>query len=144
MSVLTATRNAQWPLVSEFTFNWDDTMTAVSGTGNFVDVSAHVFDVINLPNNAVVIGGDIVTETTFTGATAVNVTVGDSASAARYLGTTDKITAGRTALVPTGYVGLGENIRLTVTPTVAAVTAGKATLRVEYVIRNKANEIVPN
>ena len=53
---------------------------------------------------------------------------------------TDRVAAGRTALVPTGYVGLGEQIRLTVTPTVGAATAGKVTVRVEYIVRNRVNE----
>ena len=145
MAALNATRGAQWPLVGEFTFSIGDTMKNTSGAADaFATVAAHVFDVINLPQNAVVIGGDIVTETAFTGSTAYNVKVGDSANDARYLGTTDKTTAARTALVPTGYVGLGENIRLTVTPTIATATAGKITLRVLYTIRDKANETVPN
>ncbi len=145
MAALNATRGAQWPLVGEFTFSIGDTMKNTSGAADaFATVAAHVFDVINLPQNAVVIGGDIVTETAFTGSTAYNVTVGDSASATRYLSTTDKTTAARTALTLTGYVGQGENIRLTVTPTVAPATAGKITLRVLYTIRDKANETVPN
>ena len=48
--------------------------------------------------------------------------------------------AGRTALVPTGYVGNGEQIRVTVAPTVAAATAGKVTVRVQYIVRNRVNE----
>lgn len=145
MAALNATRGAQWPLVGEFTFSIGDTMKNTSGAADaFATVAAHVFDVINLPQNAVVIGGDIVTETAFTGSTAYNVTVGDSANATRYLSTTDKTTAARTALTLTGYVGQGENIRLTVTPTVATATAGKITLRVLYTIRDKMNETVPN
>lgn len=144
MSTLIATRQAQWPLVSEFTFNFDDTMLNTSGVSDgFTTVAAHVFDVINLPQGAVVIGGDIVTETAITGSTAFNVKVGDATSDVRYLGTTDKTTAARTALVPTGFVGTGEAIRLTVTPTVAAVTAGKVTLRVLFTIRGKGNENTP-
>ena len=109
MSALTASRTAQYPLVAEFTFSIGDTMTNTSGAADaFATVAAHVFDVINLPPYAIVTGGEVVTETAFTGSTAYNVTVGDSASAARYLGTTDKTAAARTALVPTGFVGAGE------------------------------------
>ena len=89
-------------------------------------------------------GGEVVTTTAFTGSTAYNVIVGDADSTNRYLGTTDKTTAARTALVPTGYVSTGQNIRLTVTPTVAAVTAGAITVRVQYVIPGCAHEVVPN
>lgn len=146
MSVLKATRNAQYPLYAEFTFNFDDTMTDKDGaTKDFKTVGTSIVaDVINLPPYAVVVGGDVVTETAVAGSTAYNISVGDSGSATRYLGATDRVAAGRTALVPTGYVGAGENLRLTVAPTVAAATAGKVTVRVGYTIRNRANENVPN
>ena len=140
MAAKTATRAAQLVQLAEFTFSIGDTMVNTAGAADaFASVAAHIFDVINLPVGAVVVGGEVVTDTLFTGATAYNVTVGDSASAARYLGTTDKLTAARTALVPTGYLGLGENIRLTVTPTVGAATAGKMTVRVQFVLTGKAD-----
>lgn len=144
MAALKATRVAQNVMEAEFTFTIGDTMTNTSGAADaFSSVASHAFDVINLPVGATVVGGDITTDTAFTGSTAYNVTVGDSASANRYLGTTDKTSAARTALVPTGYIGAGENIRLTVTPTVAAATAGKITLRVLYTVLGRANEVVP-
>jgi hypothetical protein len=105
-------------------------------------VGSYTVDAINLPVGAIVVGGDVTTETAFTGSTAFNITVGDSASSNRYLTVTDKTTAARTALTLTGYVGLGENIRLVIAPTVATVTAGKLTLRVQYIVRNRANEAV--
>lgn len=141
MSKLIATRGAQYPLVAEFTFLFGDTMTDTAGVlKDFKTVGTTVVDAINLPTGAIVIGGEVVTETAVTGATAYNVSVGDSASATRYLGATDRLAAGRTALVPTGYVGLGEQIRVTVTPTVADATAGKVTVRVQYIVRNRVNE----
>ena len=79
-----------------------------------------------------------------TGSTAYNVSVGDSGSATRYLGVTNRLSAGRTALVPTGYVGDGENLRLTVSPTVAEATAGKVTVRVQYIMRDRWSETVTN
>lgn len=146
MALKKATRTAQRPLVAEFTFNFDDTMVDTSGvTKDFKTVGTSIVaDVINLPLNAIVVGGEVVTETAITGSTAYNVSVGDSGSATRYLGATDRVAAGRTALVPTGYVGAGENIRLTVAPTVAAATAGAVTVRVEYILRGKADEVNPN
>ena len=142
MSKKLAARTAQYPLVAEFTFNVLDTMVNTSGANDgFATVATHVFDVINLPAYATVVGGEVVTESAITGSTAYNVSVGDSVSATRYLGVTDKTTAARTALVPTGFVGAGENIRLTVTPTVAASTGGTITLRVMYVIRGRGNEV---
>lgn len=137
-----ATRGGQYPITSEFTFDVaNDTMKNTSGVDdNFKVVGSHVFDTILLPNNAIVVGGEVVTETAVSGSTAYNVSVGDSGSATRYLGVTDKVAAGRTALVPTGFVGGGEQIRVTVAPTVADATAGKITVRVTYVIRNRMNE----
>lgn len=145
MAAITATRQSQYPLYAEFTFTIGDTMVNTSGAADaFATVAAHVFDVINLPPFATVVSGEVVTDTAFAGSTAYNVTVGDSASATRYLGTTDKTTAARTALVPTGFIGAGENIRLTVTPTVATATAGKITLRVQYTVKGRGNEIQAN
>ena len=46
----TATRGSQYPLVAEFTFNFDDTMVNVAGAlDGFATVGSHVFEVINLP-----------------------------------------------------------------------------------------------
>lgn len=144
MALLKRNGAAQWPLVAEFTFNFDDTMVDTAGaTKDFKTVGSTVVDAIALPPNAVVIGGDVVTEKAVTGSTAYNVSVGDSASATRYLGVTDRLAAGRTALVPTGYLGNGEPVRVTVSPTVAAATAGRVTVRIQYVIRNRVNEAVP-
>ena len=141
MSKLIATRGAQYPLVAEFTFNFDDTMVDVNGVlKDFKTVGSTVVDAINLPTGAIVIGGEVVTETAVSGSTAYNISVGDSGSATRYLSETDRVAAGRTALVPTGYVGNGEQIRVTVAPTVAAATAGKVTVRVQYIVRNRVNE----
>ena len=133
-----ATRGGQYPITSEFTFDVaNDTMKNTSGVDdNFKVVGSHVFDTILLPNNATVVSGEVVTETAVSGSTAYNVSVGDSGSATRYLGVTDKVAAGRTALVPTGFVGGGEQIRVTVAPTVADATAGVADVIVSYILSN--------
>jgi len=143
MSVLKATRGAQYPLVAEFTWNFDDTMLNTSGVSDgFASVASHVFDVINLPVNAVLIGGDVTTETAVGTSATYAVSVGDSVSDVRYMSAVDKKTAARTALTLTGYVNTtGVPIRLTVAPTTSAATAGKLTLRVEYIIRNRVQEV---
>jgi hypothetical protein len=131
----------QWPLVAEFTFNYNDTKVDTTGaTTDFASVATTKFDCINLPPNAIVIGGDVTTETAATGSTAYNISVGDSANETRYLTATDRTAVGRTALTLTGYVGAGEQIRITVSPTVATATSGKFTLRVMYIIRNRTTE----
>lgn len=143
MAKLNATRGGQYPITAEFTFDVaNDTMKNVSGVDdNFKDVGSHVFDALLLPQGAILTGGEVVTETAVSGSTAYNVTVGDATTANRYLAATDKVAAGRTALAPTGYVSNGEQVRVTVAPTVAAATAGKVTVRITYVIRNRVNEV---
>ena len=138
-----ASRTAQYPLVAEFTFSFDDTMVDKDGAlKDFKTVgTSFVGDVIPLPTGATVLSGSVVTDTAVTGATAYNVSIGDSGSATRYLGATDKVAAGLTALVPTGFIGNGENLRLTVAPTVAAATAGKLTIRVTYTVAGRTSEV---
>ena len=142
MTAKIKSRTAQYPLVASFTFAIGDTMTNTSGASDgFATVAAHVFDIIPLPSGATVLSGHVVTDTAFAGSTAYNVKVGDSGADNRYLGTTDKTTAALTALVPTGYVGAGENLRITVTPTVADATAGQITVRITYIISGRTSEI---
>ena len=138
-----AARGGQYPITAEFTFDVaNDTMKNVSGADdNFNVVGSHVFDAILLPTNAIVVGGEVVTETAVSGSTAYNVKVGDSVNDARYLASTDRVAAGRSSLTPTGFVGGGEQVRVTVAPTVANATAGKITVRVSYIIRNRVNEV---
>ena len=145
MAKLNPSRAAQTVLSAEFTFEFADTVKDVNGaTKDFKTVGSTVVDAINLPPRAIVVGGEVVTETAVTGSTAYNVSVGDSGSATRYLGVTNRLSAGRTPLVPTGYVGDGENLRLTVAPTVADATAGKVTVRVQYIMRDRWSETVTN
>lgn len=148
MTTLKATRTAQWPLVAEFSFNFNDTMADINGVtrdfgslaGGSSAATIYTFEVLNLPESAVVIGGDLTVETTFDTA-GYDVTVGDTAVTNRYLASTDVKTAARTALVPTGFRGAGENVVITVS-TDDACTAGKGSLRVEYIIQNRSNEVV--
>lgn len=144
MAVLKASRTAQWPLMAEFTFNFDDTaVDTVAGTSKTFGSTfgqSLVFDAIPLPPNANVIGGEIVVETAYATSTAATISVGDSVSATRYANAVDLKTAARTALTLTGFRGAGENIRLAVNATVANATAGKATVRVLYTVQGRSNE----
>lgn len=146
MAKLTATRGAQYPLLAEFTFNFDDTMADINGvTKSFGSTytDAIVCTPVNLPEGAVIVGGELVVETAGVGPTAYTAALGDSSSATRYLGATTLLSAARTALTLTGY-RTTENLRLTIASTVANASAGKFTIRVMYVIPNKVNETVPN
>jgi len=148
MSRLIPVRTAQTPLIQEFTLNFDDTMANTSGVrytfgsatvdGATALLTAQIFDVMTLPINAVVIGGEWVTETAFDTA-GYDVIVGDSVTANRYLASTDVKGVGRTALVPTGYVSDGLPVRVTIA-TDDVCTTGKGTLRVMYTIRDRASE----
>jgi hypothetical protein len=144
MSKLNASRGAQYVLSADFTFNFDDTMVATDGSTQDFGVSntaSTAWDIINLPEGAVVVGGAIVTETAFSDA--FTVTLGDSATPARYLSSTAITSAGLKAITPTGYRGKGENLRLTATAS-AAETSGKATVRVDFIIPDRVNEAYPN
>lgn len=142
MAKIHTTRGAQCPMVAEFTFNFDDTMDDVNGAPvDFASVGTKVVKAFFLPQGAIVVGGAVVTETAVTGPTAYNVSVGDSVTADRYLGVTARQAAGITALVPTGFVSDGEDIRVTVEPTVAPATTGKVTVRVEFITRDRVTEV---
>lgn len=145
MAALKPTRTAQYPLLAEFTFNFDDTaIDSVAGTSKTFGSTfgqTLVFDAIGLPANANVIGGEIIVETAYATSTAATISVGDATSATRYANGVDLKTAARTALTLTGYRSNGENIRLTVNATVANATAGKATVRVLYTVQGRANEV---
>lgn len=162
MAKLLASRTAQWPLTQSFTFDVstavDDKMATVVGNviggaspsfqattqsiGGFYAGVAQIYEIAPLPVGAIITAGELVVETAVAGPTASTITIGDSGNAARYLGSTSLKTAGRTELVPTGYVGNGENIRITVTNTVAPATAGKVAIRITYVVNGRSNEII--
>ena len=142
MALLKASRTAHTVLEAEFSWAIGDTMVNTAGASDaFASAAAHAFDIINLPPGAVVLAGELSVTTAFDGTTYALI-VGDSASTNRYLSTADRKAAGRTALVPTGYVSLGEPIRLTVTPT-GTTTAGAGTIRIQYIVTGRANEVQP-
>lgn len=144
MAKLIAARTAQPVMEAEFIFNFDDTMVSSAGTEldfGKVNVAATSVDIINLPTNAVVLGGEVVTDTAFDAAT-YNITIGDADSANRYLGTTDRKGTGRTALVPTGYRTTGKPIRLTFTAA-DVCTTGKMSVRVQYITEGRGIDVNP-
>lgn len=148
MALLKAARTAQYLMEAEFTFNFDDTIVDINGvtkTLGSVYTDAPVATIMNLPEGAVIVGGEAVVETQGVGPTAYTISLGDSGSATRYLSAFDLKGAvgARTALTLTGY-RTTENLRLTMNSTVANATAGKATVRVFYVLANRANEAIPN
>lgn len=100
-----------------------------------------IFTALDLPANAIVVGGALVITTAFVGPTAATASVGDGASAARFLGDTNLLAAARTALVPTNYkYTAGDTLDLDVAMSVAAATAGAGYLLVEYIIDGRGVE----
>lgn len=145
MTTLKKTRTAQYPLVAEFTFNITDLMANTAGAViSFAAAAAAAFDVIPLPPNAVLVGGDVAVETASNDSSTATIAVGDSGSASRYLGATNIKAAARTPLVPTGYRGNGEDLRITLANAGGDATAGTISVRAEYIITGRANEVQYN
>lgn len=143
MATLIKNRALQYPLVAVFEFDIasGDVMVNTSGTSQTFKAAAGVFDVIALPVNSQVIGGDLVVETASDDTGTATISVGDSSSATRYLGATSIKSAARTALVPTGFMNSsGLDIRITLANQNGNATVGKVRLHVTYVVKNRQNE----
>lgn len=95
--------------------------------GNVIDLEVEV--------NAEITGGAINVTDTFNTTGTDTLSVGDSASATRYLGATNLKAAARTPLVPTGYVTLPttNKVRLTRTPADGAATKGTVRVWFAYI-----------
>lgn len=141
MAKVNAARGGQYPLVSTFTIAAADTIVNTSGATQRVDANG-VYDAILLPAGAVVTGGDLTVYTASNDTTTLTASVGDSGSATRYLAATSLKAAARTALTLTGFEGAGENIRITIAVATGDATAGRAVLRLQYVINSRQNESV--
>lgn len=84
MSLKQATRGAQPVMSAEFVFSFNDTMKDTAGalkTFGSVFTDAGVFEVINLPQGAVVVGGELIVEEAGVGPTAYTAAVGTPAEA---------------------------------------------------------------
>lgn len=163
MASLKASRGAQWLLQAEFIFDMstpiNDSMPTVIGNviggvpaaynaavqplSGLYGGLAQIYELINLPPNATVVGGEVSVDVAVVGPSASTLSLGDLNSGARYGSAINLQVAGRTPLVLTGYRGSGENIRGSVTNTGAAATAGKVTVRVQYTMQGRMNEVQP-
>ena len=136
------------------TFKKDYTGQAASATTDTICV---------LPAGAQIVNIMIDTTVAFTGSTAANVSIGDGTTAALYWASTDVTSAGRAAISgaaaklgawcgaastasPSG-VGIGSTdvkVVATMTPTVAAVTAGTVQYTIQYVVANSNGAQFPS
>lgn len=110
----------------------------------FADVptTATIYDALDLPSNAVVVGGDFVVTTAWNTATSAAANIGDATLATRYGSAIDLKTAARTALTAAalGFVHTNTEKVLRVAPTYvgAAATAGAARLSVQYYVKGRS------
>lgn len=105
-----------------------------------VPTTATVYEALNLPANAVVVGGDFVVTTAWNTGTTATIDIGDVTTGNRYGNDIDLKTAARTALTLTGFTVTNTQKTVNVTPALAgtAATAGAARLTVLYVVKGRA------
>lgn len=144
MATLKKTRAAQRVQVAEFTFDIanSDAMVNASGVLTNFKATAGVFDVIPLPKGVRVVGGEMVVKTVSNDSGTATLKVGDKTSDARYLSATSIKSAARTALVPTGFVSTGEDLRITLANQSGDATTGKVTVTVLYIKEGREDEVV--
>lgn len=159
---LLATRSAQYPLEAAFIFNYNnwvvDSTDLVSRTlGATVATSTDpaaagltgaaaatiVFDCIPLPVGAVLTGGEVIVETAYAGPTAATISLGIAGNTAALASAVDLKTAARTALTLTSPLlcNAGQNIRATITYTVANATAGRVRVNLSYIVDGRSQEV---
>lgn len=164
MARLNASRTAQWPLIAEFVFSYNQWVvdsvdgakkTFGSTVPNSTDPSEPgltagtglVFDCIPLPPGAVICGGELIVEQAYAGIGAgatLNVGIAGATSGLVSAYDLDAAAANaRTALLLTTPLASnnGQNIRLTLAGLTATATAGKVRLRVMYTTDGKSNEV---
>ena len=111
-------------------------------TIGFADIAAYgtAEPAIDLPGNAVVVGGDIVVTTPWNSATTATLKLGDAADDDRYTAAAvDLKTAGRTALTLTGFKHtVSEALKALVAQTGAAATAGSARITIQYFVEGRS------
>lgn len=142
--------------------NTGDTVVAQTFKRDFTGVTTAGTTVVVacIPAGSQIINILVDTLTAFTGSTAANMTIGDGTTANLYWTTTDITTAGRlattnaqlanwagaaTTAAPAG-AGIGATdvlLTVTLTPTVATVTAGTVQFTVVYTVRDSTGAQAP-
>lgn len=105
-----------------------------------IPTTATAYAAMDIPQNAVVIGGDLTVTTAWNTGTTATLSVGDVTLATRYATTVDLKTAARTALTLTGFVHTNTQKVLNGTTAYVggAATAGAARLTVLYYVKGRA------
>ena len=142
MAKLNAVRGSQWPLVATFEASFGDTMVATDGVEKALFTTGGVFDALHLPQNSVVVGGEVIVDVVSNDGGTATVTIGDATTANRYGNTIDLKAAARTALTLTGFLNdIGRDIRLTIANNTGDATTGKFRVNVMYIIKDRVNEV---
>ncbi len=169
MAKLNASRTAQYIMAAEFVFNFNDWVTdsvdlvkktfgssiALADPAGVVSgltaPTGLVFDCINIPNGATIVGGEVIVETALAGAGAgatLSLGIVGATTALVNAMDLDAATAGsRTALTITAPLTAngGQNLRLTTAGlTAGGATAGKVRVRVQYTIDGRSMEAITN
>lgn len=109
---------------------------------NFADVaglSAVSQDAISVPANAIVTGGEITVTTAWNTTGAATLSLGDAASATRYLNAVNLKAAARTALTLTGFKHTVEEfLKAVATLADAAATQGDARIVLTYAVEGRS------
>lgn len=107
-----------------------------------IPTTATIYDALDLPANAVVVGGDVLVTTAWNTGTTAAANVGDTTLATRYGSAIDLKTAARTALTAAalGFIHTNTEKVLKVAPTYVggAATAGAARLSVQYYVKGRS------
>lgn len=168
MSQLLAARTAQRVLFSEAVLNFNDwvidsadgvkktlgsSVALADPAGAVAGLTAptgFVFDAVNIPRGATIVGGEVIVETAYVGIGAgatLSLGVAGATTALVNAMDLDAATAGsRTALTLTAplVANGGQNLRVTVAGmTAGGATAGKVRIRVMYTIDGRAEEVIP-
>lgn len=118
-----------------------EALTAVLNI-NFADVaglSAVSQDALSVPANAIVIGGEITVVTVWNTAGAATLSLGDAASATRYLSAVNLKAAARTAITLTGFKHTAEEfLKAVATLADAGATQGDARIVLTYAVEGRS------
>lgn len=113
---------------------------------NLADItSAVAAAAIDLPQNAVVVGGGVIVKEVFNSTTSDVLDVGDAGSQNRYKNDVNLQALGYTALIPTGYIYTEPgSIKVHWTSGGGTPSTGKARLEVHYVVLGRSTSTQTN
>ena len=101
--------------------------------------SAADIPAIQVPQNAVIIGGDVVVDTVWNSVTSDVISLGDPTTFNRYLSALTLQALGRTVIVPTGFIYTAPTmLSLRWVGVGTAPTTGKGRVRVDYIKRGRS------